>query len=85
MKLHSTTNFESDFTEYFVKLPSTTYFELDFMENYVKLRKQRKISSFVNLDVLDVGFQRAKKVFRIWELGCARCGFSETKDSFQVL
>ena len=49
------------------------------------LREQEKISSSVNLDVLDVGFQRARKVFKSSELGCARCGFAESKESFQAL
>ena len=47
-------------------------------------REQGKFSSFVNLDVLDVGFQRARIVFKLCEHGCARCGFSESKESFQV-
>ena len=48
-------------------------------------REQGKFSSFVNLDALDVGFQRVKELFSSSELGCARCGFAECKESFQGL
>ena len=48
-------------------------------------REQENFSSSVNMDVLDVGFQRERKVFKLCELGCARCGFSETKEIFQAL
>ena len=48
-------------------------------------REQGNFSSFVNLDVLDVGFQRAKKVFKLCELGGARCDFAESKEIFQDL
>ena len=39
-------------------------------------REQGKFSSLLNLDVLDVALQRARKVFKLCELGCVRCGFS---------
>ena len=48
-------------------------------------REQGEISSFVNMDVLDVGFQRVQELFSSSELGCARCGFSESKEKFQAL
>ena len=48
-------------------------------------REQGKFSSFVNLDALDVGFQRVKELFSSSELGCARCGFAESKETFQAL
>ena len=48
-------------------------------------REQGKVSSFVNLDALDVGFQRVKEIFSPSELGCARCGFSESKENSQAL
>ena len=47
-------------------------------------REQGEISSFVNLDALDVGFQRARGNFKLCELGCARCGFSESAGTFQL-
>ena len=51
----------------------------------VGYRDQGKFSGSVNLEVLDVALQRAGKFFKLCELGCARCGFSETKESFQAL
>ena len=48
-------------------------------------RDQGDFSGSVNLEVLDVALQRAGKFFKLCELGCARCGFTETKESFQVL
>ena len=44
------------------------------------LREQGEISSFVNMDVLDVGFQRVQELFSISELGCARCAIVECKE-----
>ena len=48
-------------------------------------RVRGKFSSSVNMDVLDVGFERARKDFKLCELGCARCGFLESEEIFQVL
>ena len=48
-------------------------------------REQGEVSSFLNLDALDVGFQRVQELFSSSELGCARCGFAECKESFQDL
>ena len=48
-------------------------------------REQGEISSFENLDALDVGFQRGQELFSSSEHGCARCGFSESKEKFQAL
>ena len=48
-------------------------------------RDQGKFTSSVNFDVLDVALQRGRKVFRFCELGCVRCGFTETRESFQAL
>ena len=41
----------------------------------VGLNRQAKFSALLNLDVLDVALQSARKVFKICELGGARCGF----------
>ena len=51
----------------------------------VGYRDQGKFSGSVNLEVLDVALKSERKVFKLCELGCARCGFSETKESLQVL
>ena len=48
-------------------------------------KEQRKFSGSVNLQVLDVALQSARKVFQICELGGVRCGFAESKESFQAL
>ena len=45
-------------------------------------RGQGKFSSSVNLDVLDVGLNRASKVFSSSELGCVGCEFSQGKENF---
>ena len=49
------------------------------------LREQGEISSFVNLDALDVTFHRGRRNFKVCVLGCARCGFSESKEKFLAL
>ena len=46
-------------------------------------REGRNFSALLNFDALDVAFQRARKVFKLCVLGCARCGFSETEGNFQ--
>ena len=38
-------------------------------------KEQRMFLGSVNLEVLDVALQSARKVFKICELGGARCGF----------
>ena len=47
-------------------------------------REQGEISSFVNMDVLDVGFQRVQELFSSSELGCARCAIVECKEIFKI-
>ena len=48
-------------------------------------RVQGKFSRSVNLEVLDVGLNRASKVFSSSELGCVRCEFSQGKERFHVV
>ena len=39
----------------------------------------------MNLEVLDVGLNRASKVFSSSELGCVGCEFSQGKERFHVV
>ena len=48
-------------------------------------RVQGKFSRSVNLEVLDVGLNRSRKVFSSFELGCVGCEFSQGKERFHVV
>lgn len=48
-------------------------------------KERRKFLGSVNLEVLDVGLNRARKVFSSFELGCVGCEFSQGKERFHVV
>ena len=45
-------------------------------------RGHKESSGSLKFDVLDVGFQRPHKVFWFPDVGCVRCGFSESTVRF---
>ena len=47
-------------------------------------RVQGKFSRSVSLEVLDVGLNRVRKVFKLCELGCVGCEFSQGKKDFML-